>query len=49
LIASGAAEIIRPDEFEDQFVLLANDALYDATTGLSWEDPTFRDAATLIL
>lgn len=44
LIAAHAAEIIRPDAFGDQFVLLTNEQLYHADIGLDWDDPTFRNS-----
>jgi len=48
LIDAGAAVAIRETEFEDQFVRLLNDDLYDAATGLDWNEPTFRQAEGLI-
>lgn len=35
LIASGAASVMRPDEFGDQFVVLNNERLYDNYAGFS--------------
>lgn len=39
LIRLGAARIIRPEDFADQFVMLSNDRLYDAAAGFSPENP----------
>ncbi len=39
LIAVGAAEIWRESDFGEQFVFLRNEGLYDADTGLSFENP----------
>ncbi len=49
MIAAGVAEVIRGEEFGDQFVLLINPDLYSAEAGLSWEDATFRYADGLIV
>ena len=48
LLAAGAAEIVRKDRFADQFVVLANSALYRKDIGLTWNDPTFRKAEGLL-
>jgi CRISPR-associated endonuclease/helicase Cas3 len=48
LINAGAAASIREDDFGDQFVRLLNEDLYDKATGLSWNEPTFRQAEALI-
>ena len=48
LISNGAAEIIRHNELGEQFVLLANEALYDKVLGLRWEDSTFQSVENLI-
>ncbi len=39
LVAAGAAEAWRNEEFGDQFVFLRNERLYDEATGLSYENP----------
>jgi len=39
LIASRAAEVIRKEDFGEQFVLLQNGDLYDERTGLNWDEP----------
>lgn len=49
LLAAGAAEIVRKDEFADQFVVLTNSDLYRKDVGLTWNDPTFRTAEGLLL
>jgi CRISPR-associated endonuclease/helicase Cas3 len=40
LIDARAAEVIRPEEFGEQFVLLTNADLYGEQDGLDWVDPT---------
>ncbi len=42
LLAAGAAEIIRPDEFGDQFILLINTHIYNPESGLDWGNPEYR-------
>ena len=49
MIAAGVAEVIRPEEFGDQFVVLHNLDLYTSKTGLEWDDITFRNAEGMIV
>jgi CRISPR-associated endonuclease/helicase Cas3 len=49
MVAKGVAEIIRPDAFGDQFVLLTNLDLYAPEIGLNWYDVTFREVEGLIV
>ncbi len=49
MIANGIAEVIRPDDFGDQFVVLHNLDIYTADTGLDWSDPTFRRADSNVI
>ena len=49
LIEVGAVEIVRADEFGDEFAVLANASLYNAASGLDWNDPTFHEAEGLIV
>jgi CRISPR-associated endonuclease/helicase Cas3 len=49
LLAAGVAEVIRPDDFADQFVVLISRDLYGAETGLSWNDPTFMAVERLMM
>jgi CRISPR-associated endonuclease/helicase Cas3 len=49
MVLERVAEVIRPDEFGDQFVVLLNLELYHPDTGLEWEDPTFRSAESLVV
>jgi len=49
MIAAGVAEVIRLEEFGDQFVVLHNLDLYTAETGLDWEDISFRNAEAMIV
>jgi CRISPR-associated endonuclease/helicase Cas3 len=48
MLAKGVAEVIRLDEFGDQFVVLHNLDLYTPELGLDWEDVTFRTAEGLM-
>lgn len=49
MLAAQVAEVIRQEDFGDQFVVLRNMSLYSAATGLSWNDPTFVEVEQLIL
>ncbi len=49
MIALGAVQCIRPEDYGDRFAVLENHALYDEHTGLRLDDPTWRDAETNIL
>lgn len=49
LLAAGAAVAVQEARFERQFVVLTNEDLYSAEVGLSWEDPTFREAESQIV
>ena len=48
LVAAGSAEVLRGERYGDQFVHLTNMDLYDPDVGLKWQDPTFRNAETLM-
>ncbi len=49
LIAAGAAEVIAPERYGDQFVVLTNGDLYRPDIGLSWEDPTLIEPERLVV
>ena len=49
LLASGAVRIVRQEIFAEQFVVLTNSDLYLKNVGLTWEDPTFREAESLVI
>ena len=49
LLAAGAAVAVQEARFERQFVVLTNEDLYSVEVGLSWEDPTFREAESQIV
>jgi CRISPR-associated endonuclease/helicase Cas3 len=49
LVAAKVAEVIRPEEFELQFVVLLNLDLYTDEVGLDWNDLSFRSTDGLIL
>jgi CRISPR-associated endonuclease/helicase Cas3 len=49
MIAKGVAEVIRSEEFGDQFVVLHNLDLYKSDIGLVWDDMTFRNAEAMIM
>jgi CRISPR-associated endonuclease/helicase Cas3 len=44
MIAVGAVQLIKPEEYGDRFALLANESLYDPQAGLRLDDPTWRKA-----
>lgn len=46
---AGAIEAVRPEEWGDQFMVLANESLYDPETGLTWDNPTFITSADLVI
>lgn len=48
LVAEGAVQFVREAEFDEQFAVLENESLYSTDVGLTWADPTFRDAESLI-
>jgi CRISPR-associated endonuclease/helicase Cas3 len=48
LIAQGLAEMIRQDDFDDQFVRLLHLDLYKPQIGLDWSDPSFIAAERLM-
>lgn len=48
LLTAGAAEVIRKNDFEHQFVELVNIDLYRPETGLTWNEPEFRTAEGLL-
>ncbi len=48
LIGRGAAEVIRPDQFGEQFVVLRDMNLYRNDVGLDGSDPTAMEAGDLI-
>lgn len=48
LLDAGAVRYIRPEDFGEQFAVLANLELYRADIGLTWSDPTFREAEGLV-
>ena len=49
LLASGAVGIVRKEVFAEQFFVLTNLDLYLKSVGLTWEDPTFRRAESLVI
>ena len=44
MIACGAVQCIKPEEYGDRFAVLVNESLYDEQAGLRLDDPTWRDA-----
>jgi CRISPR-associated endonuclease/helicase Cas3 len=48
LIGRGAAEVIRPDQFGEQFVVLRDMDLYRDDVGLDGSDPTFMEAGSQV-
>lgn len=49
LIQRGAAEVIRPERFGEQFVALTDMSLYRADVGLDVSDPAFEEARRLVV
>ena len=49
LINAGAAELVAPARYGDQFVVLTNSDLYRRDIGLCWEDPTWMESERLIV
>ena len=48
LIASGAVVPVRQADFPDQFAVLANMDIYRADVGLTWHEPTVREAVGMV-
>ena len=48
LLAAGFAGVACEKKFGQQFVVLSNRDLYDAETGLKWDDPSYRAAESLV-
>lgn len=48
MLATGAVQAIRPEAYGDRFVMLTNEALYDAKLGLRLDDPTWRSSESNI-
>ena len=44
---AGAIQPIAPEKWGEQFMVLANEDLYDANYGVSWDDPTFVNSDKL--
>jgi CRISPR-associated endonuclease/helicase Cas3 len=44
---AGAVEAVRPEKWGDQFMVLANESLYDPKVGLSWDEPSFISVQAL--
>ena len=49
LLSARAASALRREDFDLQFVVLTNLALYRLDVGLTWDEPTFQNAESLIL
>ncbi len=48
LISAGAAEPVRKEDFDHQFVVVTNPDLYSSEIGLTWDDPSFMKAEGLL-
>lgn len=46
---AGAIEAVRPEKWGDQFMVLANESLYDPDVGLSWDNPMFIASSALVV
>ncbi len=49
LLDTGASRVVCAERFGDQFVELINEDIYFDDIGLSWDDPMFRNAESLII
>jgi CRISPR-associated endonuclease/helicase Cas3 len=49
MVTAKLAEVIRGEDFGDQFVVLHNLDLYKPETGLEWDDVTFRTVEGLVV
>ncbi|MBB3956042.1 CRISPR-associated endonuclease/helicase Cas3 [Novosphingobium sediminicola] len=49
MIALGAVQLIKPEEYGDRFAVLANESLYDPQAGLRLDDPTWRTAENNVI
>jgi CRISPR-associated endonuclease/helicase Cas3 len=49
LISAGAAEVVEPARYGDQFVILTNRDLYRSDIGLIWDDPTWMEAERWVI
>ncbi|PWB83581.1 MAG: CRISPR-associated helicase Cas3', partial [Methylocystaceae bacterium] len=49
LVQRGAAEVIRPERFGEQFVVLTDRSLYRDDVGLDVSDPAFEEARRLVI
>ena len=48
LLSAGTAKAVAASRFDMQFIVLTNLSLYRADVGLTWDDPTFREAEGLM-
>lgn len=46
---AGAIEAVRPEKWGNQFMVLANESLYDSDVGLSWDNPVFISSSALVI
>lgn len=49
MLASGAAQPIRPNDYGDRFMVLESMSLYDEALGLRLDDPTWRSAESNVI
>ena len=49
LLETGAAKVVRKEDFDYQFVVLSNLDLYRPESGLTWDEPEFRTIEGLLL
>ena len=49
LLDAGAVRFIREEDFGEQFAWLENHDIYRQDIGLTWDDPTFQEAESLII
>lgn len=49
LYRAGAVQPIAPEKFDEQFIALENESLYDERFGLNWDCPSFIDAEKTVM
>jgi CRISPR-associated endonuclease/helicase Cas3 len=49
LIAAGAVQCVRPEDYGDRFAVLRNEKLYDDMFGLRVNDPVWRDSESNVM
>jgi len=48
LLSAGSVTVVREEQFGQQFIVLTNRDLYRTDMGLTWDDPSFHKAESLV-